>query len=472
MLNGDLHPGAVLEVLDGLGEQRASGCLHLQRCGLVAQEGSVHLRSGEVYAAGAGSERFPLAVRLVSVHGLSPDVLQLALRTKARDLPQWRLGAILVHLGDLPAETLDAAHREQLLDALTDLADWDEGVWRFDPEGADQPMLHVALPVGQAHAEVQRRQREWARLLPAVLGAHAVAERSTNTDPPGASEAARRVLPVIDGVRTLAEIGHARGLSALESARALAELIGSGAVSMRAIDPSAVGGSVLDLLASLSDTDDTADAGGDPHRQEGPGGESSGLGGPTQVAAVVDLSAARATRAAEEAVRTAARHEAQAQDLALAASMVAAAQPDLGHAPTLDTRQESLAQALSAALDQGDSEADLDDGFESDLDADRDIDLEPAAAYEEPCDPDAELTPQDNEPSEPPEPPEPPAEPAGQLPSLMRHAETDTASLLRELSSLGLNDEPTHTASPRVARPPGWVDPRIASRKKKGLFGR
>ena len=53
----------------------------------------------------------------------------------------------------------------------------------------------------------------------------------------------------------------------------------------------------------------------------------------------------------------------------------------------------------------------------------------------------------------------------------------DTASLLRELSSLGFEDEPAPPSGPRPAQGGGPATPRppttsAAPRKKRGLFGR
>ena len=53
-------------------------------------------------------------------------------------------------------------------------------------------------------------------------------------------------------------------------------------------------------------------------------------------------------------------------------------------------------------------------------------------------------------------------------PAWAARSDTDTASLLRELSSLGLDDEPV--PSPRPASPPRAVPPPV--KKRKGLFGR
>jgi hypothetical protein len=64
----------------------------------------------------------------------------------------------------------------------------------------------------------------------------------------------------------------------------------------------------------------------------------------------------------------------------------------------------------------------------------------------------------------------PAAEPATLSVVTMSFAEaTDTAALLRELSSLGVEDEPESTPAPRPARPGPAADPK---KKKKGLFGR
>jgi hypothetical protein len=49
--------------------------------------------------------------------------------------------------------------------------------------------------------------------------------------------------------------------------------------------------------------------------------------------------------------------------------------------------------------------------------------------------------------------------------------DTDTAALLRELSSLGLDDEPSPVA-PASPRPPRPAPAGAGPRKKKGLFSR
>ena len=50
--------------------------------------------------------------------------------------------------------------------------------------------------------------------------------------------------------------------------------------------------------------------------------------------------------------------------------------------------------------------------------------------------------------------------------------DTDTASLLRELSSLGLDDDPVPTAPTRPVRLPAPRPGSAAPKKKKGLFSR
>jgi hypothetical protein len=50
--------------------------------------------------------------------------------------------------------------------------------------------------------------------------------------------------------------------------------------------------------------------------------------------------------------------------------------------------------------------------------------------------------------------------------------ETDMASLFRELSSLGKEDEPAAPPPPRPAPRPAGGAPAAAQKKKKGLFGR
>jgi hypothetical protein len=72
----------------------------------------------------------------------------------------------------------------------------------------------------------------------------------------------------------------------------------------------------------------------------------------------------------------------------------------------------------------------------------------------------------------PTEPPAAAASAAPPTPSFLGTGQqNDTASLLRELSSLGLDDEPAQAAPPPRA-PSRPTPPADKPKKKKGLFGR
>jgi hypothetical protein len=295
-------------VLSRIAQEHATGALHIARTGLVAEEGQVYVHAGQVYAATAGRERFPIGARLVTAYGLSTTALEEALAAQAGELTGWRIGEILVHLGHVDASTIEEASREQLLDAVTDMSGWQTGTWRFRIDERTRTMVSAALPWAEVATLITERQAEWEALLPVVRGAHAVPlpvavgqsfVADAHLDPVTAA-----LLTRIDGVRTLAEVAHDRGLSVLETGRALASLSAAGAVR---IGEASSGGSAMAMLDALSLAPDPE---------------------PVQdvVAPVVDLTAARQARAADEAARVQARREADDTELAEAARRSAEAQ--------------------------------------------------------------------------------------------------------------------------------------------------
>src|SRR5436305_7354149 len=120
---------SVEAVLSSLAEEQATGCLHVFDSD--GEEALVYLKNGLVYAVSAPGRRPQLGARLISSGALAPDGLADALEAQRDELQGWRLGELLVHLGYVDREVVEAFVSETVHDAMTDLVKWRQGRWRF-----------------------------------------------------------------------------------------------------------------------------------------------------------------------------------------------------------------------------------------------------------------------------------------------------------------------------------------------------
>src|SRR5205085_3071800 len=99
-----------------------------------------------------------LGVRLMSSGALTPEALAEALEAQREELQGWRLGELLVHLGYVDREVVEAFVAETVRDAMSDLVRWQTGRWRF--RKAERTREDVATPttVDELLAAVSRRQ--------------------------------------------------------------------------------------------------------------------------------------------------------------------------------------------------------------------------------------------------------------------------------------------------------------------------
>lgn len=232
MLKGDLSSVALDEVLTALAEQQATGCLHVVDDS--GDEALVYLKNGLVYAVSVPGRRPQLGARLISSNVLVPEDLAEALEVQRTELQGWRLGELLVHLGFVEREVVEAFVLEQLRDGFTDLMTWTSGRWRF--RKGEKTREDVAPPTSVADllAEVARRRQAWADVVAAVHGPHAVpvlaprgGEANVTLDPDTWS-----VLCKIDGERTVADLARECGFTLLEAGTIIRNLVQAGLVDV------------------------------------------------------------------------------------------------------------------------------------------------------------------------------------------------------------------------------------------------
>ena len=119
MLKGELATTSVDAILRQLGDGVASGCLHIADGDGDAAK--VYLRGGQIYAVQLPGRLTQLGARLVSSGALGPEGLAEALEAQRTELQGWRLGELLVHLGYVDQEVVEAFGHEHIREQLNQL---------------------------------------------------------------------------------------------------------------------------------------------------------------------------------------------------------------------------------------------------------------------------------------------------------------------------------------------------------------
>jgi hypothetical protein len=245
---GDLVATGMVEVLEQLATDAATGCLHV--AGPDGTEALVYLRTGEVYAMTVPGRRPQLGARLVSAGALAPDSLYEAVQAQHTELQGWRLSELLVHLGYVDQDVVEAFVVEQLHDCCTDLLDWTSGSWRFRAGERTRDDVAPATSVADLLARVVERQLAWEQMAATVPDAQAVPTLSTGAVPNPEltlEPESFALLCHVDGRRTVAELGRECGFTDLEAARVVHALVESGLLTVAAtsVDDDAVAGNAV-----------------------------------------------------------------------------------------------------------------------------------------------------------------------------------------------------------------------------------
>ncbi len=232
MLKGDLTSTSIEDVLTTLANEPATGCLHL-----VDDEGEealVYFKAGLVYAVSVPGQRPQLGARLISSNVLVPENLAEALEAQRTELQGWRLGELLVHLGFVEQDIIEAFVQEQVRDGFTDLLGWSTGRWRFRKNEKTREDVAPPTPVEELIQQAHARQETWSEIVAAVHGPNAVpmlaargGEADIALDPDTWS-----LLCKIDGERTLAELARECGFTMLEAGAIVRTLVGASLVDV------------------------------------------------------------------------------------------------------------------------------------------------------------------------------------------------------------------------------------------------
>jgi hypothetical protein len=262
MQSGDLAEGSLGDVLRSLAADSATGGLHVRRPddGAHQREAVLYLKDGALYAATSSGPRPLLGVRLVAAGAVTREALQEALESQAGELAGWRLGELLVHLGYVDADIVTEFVIEQLLDTLGEVVSWPNGSWRFRKGERQRGSDDFALDVSAVLAHVTKRLDHLTTLAAAGSADSVPIRVSYDSDVAAAQiPLAQTLLGVIDGHRSISELAVRCGLTTFEAGQVLALLVESGAVELREPAPDEAPGVATRPVSASGDTAVTDD---------------------------------------------------------------------------------------------------------------------------------------------------------------------------------------------------------------------
>jgi len=231
-IKGSLREASLPDVVQLLFLGRRTGCLSVANDRNFA---SIWFDDGWIIFAGLISRPDRIGERLVAAGRLTTAQLDEAVAAHAAS-NDTRLGGVLVRLGHLSRADLEAELRRQVEETIYTLFTWDSGTFSFEagvqPEAGE---VTVRLNPEGLLLEGARRVDEWsviAKKIPSpdlVFAPEAVPEGGGGDD--GALDALeRRLLPMLDGQRSVRILVDETGLTDFEVSRALYGLLSAGRI--------------------------------------------------------------------------------------------------------------------------------------------------------------------------------------------------------------------------------------------------
>ena len=226
--SGNLNQKTFLELLVELHQENATGSLKLERAPL---QKAVYFRDGQILFAASNDPQDQLASILVEEGKLSKDQMQVAQARVSAGNP---LAKVLTELGYISQRELADAARLKVEKILTDLYGWKEGTFQFVERSLPKGAIDLELSTPRLIFNSVRRiqDREWVLeqlgSLDSVLSATSSLDSflAKTTPDPSASE----VLRLVDGVKSIKQIGALSALDEFEVCKILASALLSGAL--------------------------------------------------------------------------------------------------------------------------------------------------------------------------------------------------------------------------------------------------
>ena len=235
VLTGDLTSVALADVVSMLNLSRKTGVL---RCTRGAETRTVFWEQGEIVFARSNSVRDNLGCFLVRRGLISEEQNAESAR---RITPDTRHGKVLVRLGFITTEQLWWAVKNQVLEIVYALFQWTSGYFEFvEGQVENREKITLAVPTTKIVMEGIRRLDEWNKFSTRIRDAGMLLEPVPGKLPgvgreQDASPEERRILTLVNGVRSVGDISRLSGQGEFETYAALYEAMQAGEIRERGV---------------------------------------------------------------------------------------------------------------------------------------------------------------------------------------------------------------------------------------------
>jgi tetratricopeptide (TPR) repeat protein len=232
-IEGALQDVSLADICQLLGMGRKTGCLSITD---RSNFGYIYFENGRVIYASVLNRKDRLGELLVRNHVITRKDLSRATEMQTSRKGR-RLGEILVDIEALEQGELHRYVQMQIEEAVYHLFTWTQGSFHFDTDQMpdEEGLYLVSIPPEALLMEGARRVDEWSQVEKKIPSFDVVFQLDKN---PGESDEEveltkdqKKVLPFIDGERTVTEIMDEAGLVEFETGKALFGLIQAGFVS-------------------------------------------------------------------------------------------------------------------------------------------------------------------------------------------------------------------------------------------------
>jgi tetratricopeptide (TPR) repeat protein len=232
-IEGALQDVNLADICQLLGMGRKTGCLSITD---RSNFGYIYFQKGRVIYASVLNRRDRLGELLVRNHVISRKDLSASMERQSQDKGK-RLGELLVDMGALSRDDLRLYIQKQVEEAVYHLFTWTQGSFHFDTDQMpdEDGLLLVDIPPEALLMEGARRVDEWSLVEKKIPSFDIVFQVDQHPDEADGevelTAEQKRILPFIDGVRTVHEIMNEAGLVEFDTGKALFGLIQAGFVS-------------------------------------------------------------------------------------------------------------------------------------------------------------------------------------------------------------------------------------------------
>ncbi|MDH3272450.1 MAG: tetratricopeptide repeat protein [Gemmatimonadota bacterium] len=232
-IEGALQDVSLADICQLLAMGGKTGCLSITD---RSNFGYIYFEKGRVIYASVLNRRDRLGELLVRNHIVTRKDLSRAVEIQAEARGR-RLGQILVDIEALSEEELHQYVQMQIEEAVYHLFAWNQGSFHFDTDQMpdEDGIFLVSIPPEALLMEGARRVDEWSQVEKKIPSFDIVFQLDKHPDEADddveLTKDQKKVVPFIDGVRTVGEIMDEAGLVEFDTGKALYGLIQAGFVS-------------------------------------------------------------------------------------------------------------------------------------------------------------------------------------------------------------------------------------------------